>query len=555
MAISRRSGSAAERLPTQEWVPPLRRRRPLRTAFQVIGIILLTILGMVALALVCLNLAEDWIRGYAEAQLNLKLQGYSFTIGRLDLHPFGLSLDLENLTVAEKTHPHPPIAHIPKHHASLQWRKLLQGDVLSDHRMERPAFHFTRAQAQKEKEKVKEAVAEQKPKQWQDAITSIYPVTINELKVEGAEFTYVDGPEATPVKLVDLNLRLSNVKNVRSQPGDYPSSLHVDARLGEGQITIDGKSDLMADPLPDVHTDLRLEKINLGQLLSIAARWHLYLDQGSLTADGHLQTTKDKRLVTLRHLTLDRVRADYIHVTKASLVEKAGEKAVQATERGQRPGNGQPTTVVKIADAQIKDSEFGLVNKAATPQYRVFLADVDAKITNLSNRPSDGTGFIALKAKFMGSGDTHLTAAFRPETKSPDFDLNLRIVDTRLSAMNDLLRAHGKFDVAKGQFTLYTELMVRDGQVQGYIKPLLQGVDVYNRKQDRGKPVLKQVYEGVVGGVSGLLKNQKTDAVATKAKVSGRLDNPDMKTWETLALVIRNAFFQAILPGFDADRG
>jgi hypothetical protein len=318
---------------------------------------------------------------------------------------------------------------------------------------------------------------------------------------------------------------------------------------------MDGKTDLLADPLPDIDTDLSIESLGLGHVRPIAARrFNLYLGSGTLSADGHLRTDPDKRLLAIRKLTLDGVHADYILVKKESPVQKAGEKVAEAAAKGQG-SDGKPATIVKIAEAQIKKSEFGVVHKAAKPEYRVFLTDVDARMTNLSNRPADGIGFVTLKGKFMGSGDMQLAATFRPETKSPDFDLNLRIENTPLTAMNDLLRAHGKFDVAKGRFSLYTELTVRDGRVEGYIKPLLQDVEVYNQKQDRGKPVLKQVYEGVIGGVSGLLQNRKTDAVATKAKVSGRLDNPNTNTWEALSLLVQNAFIRAILPGFDGARG
>jgi uncharacterized protein DUF748 len=560
MAIARRSDSAAERLPVPEWAPaPRPRRRPVRAALRITGIALLTLLGLIVLALIGLNLAEDSIREYAEAVLNDHVPGYQFTLGRLDLHPLGLSLDLENLTVVQEANPDPPVAHIPRYRASLQWSQVLRGNVVSDHTLERPVFHFTRPQAKKAaqetKEVVKEAVAEAKAKKWQDAIMAIYPVTINEFKIERGAITYVDGPGASPLKLTDLNLQLGNVRNVRSEAGTYPSPIHLDASFGRaGRITIDGKTDLLAEPLPDVDTDLRLESLEVGRLRPIAARFNLYLGSGTLSAEGHLRTDPDKRLLALRELTLDGVHADYILVKKASPVQKAGEKVAEAAAKGQG-SDGNPATIVKIAKGQITKSEFGVVQKAAQPEYRVFLTDVDARMTNLSNRPADGIGSITLKGKFMGSGDTQVRAAFRPETKSPDFDLNLRIENTRLPTMNELLRAHGKFDVAKGRFSLYSELMVRDGQVQGYIKPLFQDMEVYDAKQDRNKPVLKKLYEGVIGGISGLLQNRKTDTVATKADVSGPLEKPDMNTWEVLGVLFRNAFARAVLPGYDRGKG
>jgi len=57
----------------------------------------------------------------------------------------------------------------------------------------------------------------------------------------------------------------------------------------------------------------------------------------------------------------------------------------------------------------------------------------------------------------------------------------------------------------------------------------------------------------VVGGVAGLLEN-RNDATATRAKVEGRSDAPDVSTWEVIVNLVRNAFFKAILPGLEHAR-
>jgi hypothetical protein len=422
-------------------------------------------------------------------------------------------------------------------------------------------IHFTRPRTKeggadaKDAQETAESVAGAK-KPWQEALTAIYPVTVNEFKLENGEVTYMDAPAASPVRVTDLNIRIGNIRNVRSEPGSYPSPMTIEARLaGGGRITVDGHADLLAEPLPAVHTDLRVDRLDLGQLLPITARYQLQLRAGTVTAEGHLQLAPDLRLMKLHQATLENVRLDYIHTAKESPAKKAGEKAAEAGVAVDSKEQVGPETVVKVVKGQVRNSEFGVVNKTAKPEYRIYLADVNAQLTNLSNQLKDGTAFLTLSGKFFGSGDLRLTGTFRPETKSPDFDVNLKIEDTRLSAMNDLLRAHGKFDVAKGRFSLYAELSVRDNGVGGYIKPLFLDIDVYDARQDKDKTVLKKLYEGVIGGVSGLLRSDETDAVATKTELSGRLDNPKASTWEALVTLIRNAFIRAVLPGFDGGRG
>ncbi len=48
-------------------------------------------------------------------------------------------------------------------------------------------------------------------------------------------------------------------------------------------------------------------------------------------------------------------------------------------------------------------------------------------------------------------------------------------------------------------------------------------------------------------------RNTPREEVATKTSVSGRIENPQTNTAETIVRLIQNAFFQAILRGFDRE--
>ncbi len=60
--------------------------------------------------------------------------------------------------------------------------------------------------------------------------------------------------------------------------------------------------------------------------------------------------------------------------------------------------------------------------------------------------------------------------------------------------------------------------------------------------------VTNQREEGVT-----LLKNAPRDEVATKATISGKVDKPQTSTWEIVSRLLQNAFFKAILPGFERE--
>ena len=76
-------------------------------------------------------------------------------------------------------------------------------------------------------------------------------------------------------------------------------------------------------------------------------------------------------------------------------------------------------------------------------------------------------------------------------------------------------------------------------------------LEVYNYQKDKNTPIMHQAKELVIGGASHLLKSRRTDQVASDVDLKGKLTSPNVDTWQALGQVLRNAFIQAILPGFD----
>ena len=67
---------------------------------------------------------DEPLRQRMEANLNRSLTGYTVRIGKLDFHPIGLSLELEDSVISQNDNPEPPVAEIANLTAGIQWRAL-----------------------------------------------------------------------------------------------------------------------------------------------------------------------------------------------------------------------------------------------------------------------------------------------------------------------------------------------------------------------------------------------------------------------------------------------
>lgn len=502
---------------------------------------------LVVLAVIAAFFIDEPLRRYTEAQMNRRLDGYTVRIGKLDFHPVGFSIDFGDLVVIQNAHPDPPIARISQLTASVEWRALLHRRLVADFSVVKPILYVNLAHVRREAE---DEVPVTK-RGWQEALEAMYPLKIDHFAVRDGELTYVDQDQSKPLRVTKINARTANIRNVRSKDRVYPSDLRVEAVVFDhGQLLVDGRADFMAIPHPGVLALVKLDQIELDYFKPILARYNFQLRRGQLTAQGDFEYAPKLKAVHLERVVVRNLDGDYVHTPGAARSEKQAARAVSDT--AQEVAN-KPEMQFRVDHLQVVGSNVGLVNRAVTPPYRVFISDLQLELRNLSNHFTDGPAVATLQGKFLGNGPMTANATFLSDLDGPDFDLAVRVEDTQMTSMNDLLRAYGKFDVVGGLFSLYAELKVKNRQVAGYVKPLFRNLDVYDKRQDQEKSVFRKLYEGVVGGVAKLLENQPREEVATKTPIAGTIDNPQPSTWEAIVRLIQNAFFQAILPGFDRE--
>ena len=490
---------------------------------------------------------DEPLRSIMENKLNRDLKGYSVRLSELHVQLIGLSLTLKGMTVLQQAHPDPPIVYFPVLKASILWREILSGKLVAVFMLDQPKININLQQLRSEAA----STVSLKERGWQQAVEDIYPLKINTVKINDASISYIDQDQKRPLVLSHLNLQATNIRNIHLPDQVYPSSFHLDTAIfGTGHGSIDGNANFLAEPYPGIKGRVKLGKVPIDNLKPLIAGSNLSIHGGVLGASGNAEYAPKVKIAHLENLTIQGMKIDYIHSQRTAVVEK--KRAAIAGKTAKELSN-KPGLLIRADQVNLTECTLGLVNEAVSKPYRVFLADTDFHLSNFSNQFSQGPAQARLKGKFMGSGLTTASVNFRPEKGGPDLDLHLKIEDTQLTAMNDLLRAYGDFDVSAGVFSLVTELHIKNDTISGYIKPFFKGVKVYDRRKDKERGIFHNMYEMMIGGVAKLLENRSHKEVATKANITGPLEKPQTSTWQIIAELIKNAFFKAILPSFDKE--
>ena len=504
--------------------------------------------AVLVLAYAIAFLIDEPLRRTTERAMNARMKGYTARIGHLNFHPIGFAVDLRDLVIIQDGHPDPPVLRVPRLTASVQWSALLHARIVADFTLDAPAVHVDRTNLVRELEDPTPI----EEHGWQEALQAIYPLTLNEFRIRNGAVTYVDAEQARPVTLRELHVVINDVRNVRSDQGVYPSPVRIEAAVFDsGRLRVDGHADFLRVPHLGVKGRIELAEVALDALRPVVARYGFTLTAGTFTGAGNVEYTPDVKIVDLDDMLVEGLKVDYAY--RKATVQPVKAAARATAETAEEVAN-KPGILLKARRIRAHGATVGFVNEEQTPRYRVFLAETDLLIENFSNQRSEGTATATLAGRFMGSGATTVSATFRPETTGPDFDVDARIEHTDLKAMNDLLRAHAGIDVVSGVFSVYAELRVKAGRVDGYVKPVFHDLNVYGPGQDADKSLGQKLKEKAADVIGKVLKNRPRRDVATVAPIAGPLENPKAGTWETLMGLIQNAFFKAILPGFERAR-
>lgn len=215
---------------------------------------------------------------------------------------------------------------------------------------------------------------------------------------------------------------------------------------------------------------------------------------------------------------------------------------------------------IKIDKFAVKDGKISLRKFDANPPVDLTLTHVYGDIHNLTNSEKFSgsrvaSGFVRGN---VAKGTLEASLTLDPFSKKHDFDLDAKLIKVALPELNSATKEYGKFDFVQGTLSVYTEAAVENGQLRGYVKPLIWNANILSWRQDVKKDkdhLFKLFWEAIVGATGEILENQKKDQFATRIPLSGSLEDPDADLLSTVVGVLKNAFVRAFIPGLDKSVG
>ena len=181
---------------------------------------------------------------------------------------------------------------------------------------------------------------------------------------------------------------------------------------------------------------------------------------------------------------------------------------------------------------------------SADPPVDLNLNHMNLTADNLQMVQSEGQTLpspINATGVSIGGGNVSLKGRVNVIKEVPDVDLTFALEGADITALNAFTQHYAKLDFESGEFNFFSEVVIADGYLKGYLKPLMTNTKLISPEE----PLVTKLWEGFVGFFGFILTNQSTETLATKVPIEGDLNAPNTEVWSAVAAIFRNAWVEA----------
>jgi Domain of Unknown Function (DUF748) len=207
---------------------------------------------------------------------------------------------------------------------------------------------------------------------------------------------------------------------------------------------------------------------------------------------------------------------------------------------------------IDITFLDIKGGVLRFVDSTQTPKVDIEIKNLSVRASGLRNRVGDENEAYPARVEItgitVGGGDLHFYAKMEPFAAKPHFEINLELKKVVLPALNDFLHAYAGVTAAQGHFELFSQMAMRNGHYEGYIKPFFNDLRL---GEFPNEPLGERIWTKLVGAFAEFAKNSKTKQVATRIPFSGDNGALDIHTWKSIENGLHHGFVRALAQGFE----
>jgi uncharacterized protein involved in outer membrane biogenesis len=232
---------------------------------------------------------------------------------------------------------------------------------------------------------------------------------------------------------------------------------------------------------------------------------------------------------------------------KINLVNSASKAGKQAPLDEPWPQKVRDLFPLKINRFTVNEGEIHYRDYSKKPDVDIVLDRLDVVATNLTNsRKLSETlnANIEMKGRPLRQGTFKSEINLDPYAAKPTFAMKSEIDGLPLVALNDFAKAYARITFEKGTLRVATEMNSKQGNFRGYVEPVFDNMAIFDPSEDNESPI-DFIWQGIVGGLTRVIRNHPKDRFGSKVPISGSFDDPAPAVMETVFNVFRNAFVKA----------
>jgi hypothetical protein len=195
----------------------------------------------------------------------------------------------------------------------------------------------------------------------------------------------------------------------------------------------------------------------------------------------------------------------------------------------------------------VRNGEVHYRDFSREPKVDVVIDRVAIVASNLTNSLKLSKSLhadVEIKGRPLRDGSLASNINLDPYAAKPTFTMKTEVSGLPLVKLNDFAKAYASITFESGTLRVATEMESKNGNFRGYVEPVFDNMSIFDPGHDSDNPI-DFIWQGIVGGITRIVRNHPKDRFGTRVPISGSFDNPSPAILDTVFNVLRNAFIKA----------